>query len=180
MLLAARKPSGHYHFLNAYGFSEVINPDGLPIDSGEGELCGTGYHNQVMPLIRYRTEDLVSIGANNVRKTVYHPLIVNEIKGRVHEFVYSDSYRPVSMTMLNMHSAAFDKIERFRFFQKDPGFVEFQYQAKENLGADVLENIISEFSEKLGEGFTLTLVKVGSIELTKTGKQSFLKQELRV
>ncbi len=42
----------------AYGFTEIIGPDGKPANPGqEGELVGTTLYNRVMPLLRYRTGD---------------------------------------------------------------------------------------------------------------------------
>lgn len=45
---------GRLHLLSDYSFVEL-----LPADNGRYEIVGTGFHNEAMPLIRYRTGDYV-------------------------------------------------------------------------------------------------------------------------
>lgn len=53
-------PAGSYHLATAYGLVELV-PTGGRAESGQPllELVGTGFHQRAMPLIRYRTGDLV-------------------------------------------------------------------------------------------------------------------------
>lgn len=45
-----------YHLISDYGFTELV-----PVKGGLFEIVGTGFNNWAMPLIRYRTGDLVEI-----------------------------------------------------------------------------------------------------------------------
>lgn len=47
---------GHYHEVTGYSHVEY-----LQIDEGAHEIVGTTLHNKVMPLVRYRTGDIVSL-----------------------------------------------------------------------------------------------------------------------
>jgi len=49
-----------YHELPAYGISEY-----LPNEDGKCDIVGTTLHNSVMPLIRYKTGDLVTLPAED-------------------------------------------------------------------------------------------------------------------
>ncbi|MFZ1527899.1 MAG: AMP-binding protein [Ferruginibacter sp.] len=62
--LAIQCPAGNFHCLEDRYFYEVVNPDTLqPVKNGEmGELIVSSVNNPAMPLIRYRTGDIVSMG----------------------------------------------------------------------------------------------------------------------
>ncbi|MGB2332835.1 MAG: hypothetical protein ACPH5O_06300, partial [Litorivicinaceae bacterium] len=135
----------------------------------------TGFHNSVMPLIRYDTQDVA-------RQSNYRDfrLTLMNIEGREHEFVYSSEMRPVSMTAINMHSDIFDSIDRFQFVQEVPGKIVFIYQASMCLSSDERSRIEIELMKKLGDGFDLEFRITDEIPLTKSGKQSFLSRGLSV
>ncbi|MDI3325966.1 hypothetical protein QKW35_16425 [Pontibacterium granulatum] len=178
VLLAERLTDGRYRFLDHYGIAEVVDDYGINIGSGLGELCGTGLNNGVMPLIRYRSQDMVLLDDGCQRNDFSGPLIVASIEGRSHEFVYSKARRPVSMTMINMHSSVFDNIERFQFVQREIGCVVFQYRSLSELSDNDLCKIERALLDKLGDGFALKTERVNDIALTRNGKQTFLKQEI--
>jgi len=180
VLLARSTKNTGYKFMSSYGISELLDSNGDNVFHGVGELCGTSLHNSVMPLIRYRTEDLASIDDGFTRKCVTDPLYVKSIDGRAHEFVYSSSNRPVSMTLINMHSDVFDKLERFQFVQEEYGEVLFTYTSAKELSGSDISRILSEVGIKLGDGFRLNLERVDQISLSKNGKQTFLKQNLKL
>lgn len=76
---------GRYHVLPEYGIAEF-----LPVDriSGKLEIIGTSLHNYAMPLLRYRTGDLIKLSdarcecQRNFRE-------VGKIDGRVVDFLIS-------------------------------------------------------------------------------------------
>lgn len=154
-----------YSFDPLYGHAETKITGGNEFES----LIATGYHNTVMPLIRYNTGDLVM----NPKKNNYI-LEVDRIEGRSHEFVYDMNFRPISMTAINMHDSVFDNINRFQFSQKKAGHVDFIYEANINNNVVDEHKIKNAISRKLGQNFTLSIKRVNHIELTKTGKQTFL------
>jgi phenylacetate-CoA ligase len=50
---------GSYHVNPEYGVVELLDEKGEPVPPGEpGELVATGFSNEAMPLIRYRTGDI--------------------------------------------------------------------------------------------------------------------------
>ena len=176
VLLAIREQTGQYSFFSAYGIAELLTDDGQPMGDGAGTgiLCGTSLHNEVMPLVRYMTDDTAS-GCRSVDGR----LVVSSLDGRRHEFVYSTEDRPVSMAAINIHSDEFDSIERFQFVQSEKGAVTFEYASKAALDAAAIRAIEKVLTSKLGDGFDLKLIRVKEIPLTKSGKQTFLRQEIR-
>ena len=55
--------SGHYHMQPELTVLEVLKPDGRPCRPGEtGRVTATPLYNYAMPLVRYQTEDYVTVG----------------------------------------------------------------------------------------------------------------------
>ena len=158
--------TGLYSFDPLYGYAEVSSSG----SNSPGSIIATGFHNDVMPLIRYDTGDL----AQSWKMSDGLSLEVGAIEGRIHEFVYSFDLRPVSMTAINMHDDIFDRIDRFQFSQDKAGVVDFLYETStDNQFVD--ENKIKrKLLDKLGGGFSLDIKRVKNIKLSPSGKQSFL------
>jgi phenylacetate-CoA ligase len=56
--LAQECEAGEMHVAPEYGFLEIVNDHGEPVESGEeGHFVWTGFFNAAMPLIRYRVGD---------------------------------------------------------------------------------------------------------------------------
>jgi phenylacetate-CoA ligase len=69
---------GSYHEAPLYSIVEY-----LPVGKGVYEIVGTTLHNSVMPLIRYRTGDLVELPENNSCPCGRPFRIVEHLSGRI-------------------------------------------------------------------------------------------------
>ena len=76
------------HIFSDVFYPEIIDPDtNQPVtDSAEGELVITTLNKQAMPLIRYRTRDIVSIDYDRCRCGRTSPRI-SKIKGRTDDMI---------------------------------------------------------------------------------------------
>lgn len=63
--LALQCPTGcHYHVHSENVLLEVLGPDGCPVAPGEsGTVVVTTLHNYAFPLIRYRLDDIATVGS---------------------------------------------------------------------------------------------------------------------
>jgi phenylacetate-CoA ligase len=183
VLLAQRDAGGGYEFLDSYGISEIVADDGSPVTAGTGTLCGTSLNNSVMPLIRYKTDDIATLApapsAPSAPRVIGTGLTVASIDGRKHEFVFASDGRPVSMTAINIHSDEFDSLERFQFVQKQKGIVSFEYTSAAPLADTEKRAIEGILTSKLGDGFEFSVHRVEKLELSRNGKQSFLRQGIK-
>lgn len=50
---------GTKHICEDFGYNEVVDENGAPLQQGVGRFVGTGFYNFAMPLIRYQTGDTV-------------------------------------------------------------------------------------------------------------------------
>lgn len=170
--------SNHYHVLPSYGYCEVLNADEDPVGEGEsGDLTGTGFINEVMPFIRYRTGDQVERGSNICSACGRPHMQLTGIKGRWgQEFlVCRDGRTLIYMTSLNLHDDTFDGIARFQFVQDQPGKAALLLVPVNGTPGDPVR-FERHFAPKLGHGVDLEVRFVPEIPLTRVGKQPMILQ----
>ncbi len=178
VMAAPCEKSDEYHVVPTYGYAEVLKENGQPSADGEnGELTGTGFIHDVMPLIRYRTKDSVTRGGNKCEACGRQHMMLKAIEGwRGQQFLVArDGHTLVSMTALNLHDDTFDGITRFQFQQSVPGKVVLKL-VPANAGGKELARIQRHFAPKLAHAVDLDVQYVSEIPLTRMGKQPLIDQ----
>lgn len=156
-----------------YGYAENLH----------GELVGTGFLNKAMPMLRYRTGDLVKIETTikYERKGIYSFPIIHEIEGRwLQEMVIGKNGNHISITALNMHSDLFENVIRFQFRQQQAGKLLLEVVPKPEYCSEDSIKIIRAFQDKVGSEIDLQVITVNNVSLTCRGKFKFLIQELNI
>jgi len=171
VLAGAGRSSDLLYFCPAYGYVEFGPPDA----EGLQEVIGTGFHNLVMPLIRYRTGDYVRVHdpERDGPKEFDWPA-VHAVEGRPQEFLVTVTGRRISLTAFNMHDASFDDLYALQFFQEEVGEAELRYVAGPDFDRARLPRIESAVRRKLGDDFNVTLREVVESEKTPRGKGKWL------
>jgi phenylacetate-CoA ligase len=184
LIMAAQcEGSGEYHVAPSYGYCEVLNENAAPVSAGEkGELTGTGFINDVMPFIRYRTGDIATRGGDKCSACGRQHLLLKEIQGRWgQEFLVSrDGHTLISMTSLNLHDDTFDGITRFQFQQSEPGKVVLKLVTTKSGAAKDAARFHRHFEPKLAHAIDLDVRFVDEIPLTRMGKQPMIDQRCAV
>jgi phenylacetate-CoA ligase len=171
--------SQRFHLDPFYGVAEILNQERTEVNQGEaGELVGTSLWNYAVPFIRYRTMDVATKGAPACAECRRNFQLLEQIDGRLQEFILSSRGRYISMTQINMHSPVFDHVRQFQFHQQTAGEVTFNIVRGPHYSNKDSENIRRELSKKLGEDIKLMLEFVNQIPKTQNGKFRFLIQEL--
>ena len=60
-VIAADPEPGKKYLMEDFFYPEILDDKGRIIEEGTGELIGTGFYNYTMPLIRYRTADILTV-----------------------------------------------------------------------------------------------------------------------
>jgi phenylacetate-CoA ligase len=85
---------GRYHIHEEYSWVELVGDDGRPAPSGAaGEVVTTTLHNDVMPLIRYRTGDLATRGDQASCECGRPHRTVARINGRITDVIVTPDGR---------------------------------------------------------------------------------------
>jgi len=168
-----------YHIFPEYGIVELIGSNDLPVtrEGVPGEVVSTGLQNYICPLIRYRTMDIALYGPPSCGCGREYPLL-KRIEGRLQEFIVLENDRRVPMTALNMHSAIFDNVAQFQFYQEKEGEVILRIVPKPGYTDRDTDVILEELHRKLGSDVTVMIQFVDAVSRTPLGKYLFLVQKL--
>jgi len=153
--------AGELHLIEDYGFHEFDE---------NGVLIATGFHNNVMPIVRYNTGDrFKGIEVDFIPCRCGLPFRrVGKIEGRVGEYLYSDIGTRVSI---------FNHIPKGVI-----GLVELQLvqHKHKHVDAIVVHNelfndvsktqLINNIKEYLGNGTEIKIVETNKIDRTRSGK----------
>ena len=167
-----------YVTLWQYGFTELRYEE--PVDPSEeskinnmAEIVATTYDNTAMPLIRYRTMDLVANPEN-----IGGRISFKDIEGRKQDFILTASGRKISIAAINMHDEIFDHVQQFQFYQDDMKKCVLRIVRRSEYGEDDEIKIRKKIGDKLGSDIYLELLYVNEIPRTKSGKYKFMDQRL--
>ena len=162
------------HIYPQYGLTELVDESGHPIETPGvlGEIVATGFHAMTMPLLRYRTMDMVVLAAGTCDACHRPYRRLERIEGRMQEFIVSEQGRLVSMTAINMHSSVFDRVRQFRFVQTTPGHVTLRVVPAPEFGADDEARIVAEVSAKLGGDLRLRVELVERYRCLRAGSST--------
>ena len=164
---------GIYHIIEDYGYTELIEQS-----DGFKEIVSTGFNNRFMPLIRYKTGDLVKLPRSDKNKCPCgrHFRMVESIVGRKDECIMLPDGR---------------KIERLDFiFKGDIAILEGQIYQYRNYAVEIRivpdkgfssqdeSKIINNARERLGSEILIKVVCVKKIPRTKNGKLQMVVSEL--
>lgn len=163
-----------------YGYLEVIDGDGsvLTGEGEKGELIGTSFHNPLMPFIRYRTQDVGTIGAPD--SNLPHYPVLSDVEGRLQEFIVTGTQRLISIcTMGAAHFDVLDNVAETQYYQEEAGTVEFHVVPKAGYNELDEKRIYKSVKDKLGADVTLKVKCVDAIKRTKSGKHMMLVQKIK-
>ena len=171
MLAGQCKANNQYHIFSEYGI--------LELDETTGEIIGTGFLNYAMPLIRYRTGDIGKI-ANNTCVCGRNYLLLDEVKGRVQEFVVAKDSHLIPLGDLQI-PFIFDNVRRFQFQQNEVGIVRLRIIPGRDYKETDTCRILHALHDRLGDNVdSIHIEFVKSIPTSESGKYNFVIQNLPI
>jgi phenylacetate-CoA ligase len=184
VIFASMMEKLNYYYLHpAYGYTELIDSNKLIINqpSIRGELVGTGFINEAMPLIRYRTGDFAEYIGENLSDNKRNFKGIKNIIGRWNqEQLIGKNGTKISIAALNMHSDVYKNIKNFQFYQETKGQVILNIVKTKDYSSNDEEKIKSELSEKLGSDYHIVFQYKNELPRTQSGKLKYIVQRLNV
>jgi phenylacetate-CoA ligase len=165
-----------------FGIVELIGKDEKPVtkENKIGEIVGTGFHNYIFPLIRYRTGDLGIYTKKKCPCGRHYPLL-KKIEGRLQEFVISKTKQLVPLTgVYSLVASCSSNVRECQLFQDKVGELVLNIVKTQNYSKADDEIIKKSFKKRFGNQFNLTFCYVNQIPRTKGGKYQFLIQKLPI
>ena len=169
-----------YFFWPLYGRVELVSFDGKPVTEPGvlGEIVATGFDNQVMPLIRYRTGDLATWSDRPNHTRPGFP-VVDRIEGRLQEFLVCKDRRLVSTTsMCAPHFEVLVTADCMQFEQNEPGRAVLKVLSTNELSAEAKAVLTDGIRAKTQGGLEVEVVRVDDLPRTAAGKHRLLVQKL--
>ena len=183
VLMAATIPDDNrYFFWPHYGKLELVDTEGNVITKPGivGEIVGTSYDNQVMPFIRYKTEDYAMYSHSNHPKLPGFP-VCERIEGRLQEFIVCRDHRLISITTMGAaHFEELAMVDEIQYEQSEPGMVVIKIVSGNELSPVSLRNLQKAVVDKTQGGCEVEIHRVENIPRTPRGKHKMLVQHLDI
>jgi phenylacetate-CoA ligase len=156
---------GTYHIIPEYSITELI-----PTGNNLYEIVGTTLHNYVMPLVRYRTGDLVEIYPDDYKcKCGRNFKCIKRIIGRSEDIIILPDGRKIGR--LDHIFKNLENIKECQIIQLDIGRIIFKVVKQDNSGINFIkEEIIKNARKYLGNQVNIEIEFVDKIERDKNGK----------
>jgi phenylacetate-CoA ligase len=157
---------GTYHVFPDYGILELHPVEGAP---DERRVVGTPLHNFAFPLLRYRTDDRVSIPSDEPCPCGRAFPRFGLVNGRTEELVRTSDGRPLPLA-----SAIIDDLTGLRevqFVQHRPGVFEIRMVPGDGFDRAAVEALARENLRVMGSpGDTLTFSEWDALPRSASGK----------
>jgi phenylacetate-CoA ligase len=156
--------AGPYLFQPLYGFNENR------MAGGRAEIVGTSLWNELMPLIRYRTNDYGAIDAAGVCAA---------IDGRGHEFLLDRGGNRIPGLSIVIDEVTWDFVRLYQIRQQRPGAITISVVARNGrLSAEQRNFVLDAQLRRWGSFFEIGLDEVADIPLSPNGKRQLVVNEL--
>jgi phenylacetate-CoA ligase len=184
VLAGACEYNNNYHIFPEYGILEVIDENDRVNHStyASGEAVTTGLNNFIMPLIRYKTGDIITMGDGNC-ECGRHCDLIKDVEGRKQEFIVLNDNSIISLTSLIIgtnYLEDFPSIVRYQFIQNEPGIVTLKLMGDKNKIPQDSKKLIFGLQKVIGDKLVVDIQHVDHISLTKVGKHKSLIQKLKI
>lgn len=157
-----------YHVMSDYGHTEFVK-----IENDEYEIVSTGFNNQVMPLIRYRTGDRVELGEDGDTCDCGRSFpIVKRVMGRVEDNIKTPEGRSVGR-LDHIFKGVVNVVES-QLEQNSIDELIIRVVPAANYSTADRDAILKNTQERLGSDITISIEEVVSIPRTKNGKVRFV------
>jgi phenylacetate-CoA ligase len=174
-VMAAEPEPGTKYLMDDFFYPEMVDASEKVIGEGTGELVGTGLHNFTMPLIRYKTTDMLTI--KEYSKDDKYPFTrVEKIVGRINDKVVT----PGGREFYFMGEPVFNitGIISVQYIQESPDNLRINLLTDQTFSPDSIGQLKKNCLKYLGEPMTFDVHLVDKLEERGTGKRPVIISRL--
>jgi len=174
-VMVAEPEPGKKYIMEDFFYPELLNHRNRIIEEGTGELIGTGFYNYTMPLIRYKTTDILTIkkfSATNDHKFTR----VENIVGRVNDKVVTPSGR--EFYFLGAPTFDIPGIISAQYIQVSTDSLRVNLLTDDDFSMESIAQLKKNYLEYLSEPMTIDLQLVDELEERGTGKRPVIISRL--
>lgn len=157
------------HTFSGYGITEIVKPSMNETDDSEGVIVGTTLNNSIMPLIRYRTNDLSRAMEGSCKCGRKYPRI-HAIETKYENMIITSDGKYISPSLITFCFKTASNIAMSQIIQSKDGSINIRIVGEKSFREQDRNHVISGMREILGEGNKITVELVSNIERTESGK----------
>ena len=164
---------GRYHVHEEYSFVESAGERGDRSGPGKSvEVVTTTFHNLAMPLIRYQTGDLVTLGDGAPCECGRTYRTVGRIDGRLQDMIVAPDGRYLG----SLEHAFFDApgVQMSQIVQETTAGIEVKIVRAEDFVSEDLERVEARLRRMVGDEMDIEISLVDSIPPGQNGKIPFI------
>ncbi|MEO7495073.1 MAG: hypothetical protein ABIT83_10925 [Massilia sp.] len=163
--LAFADGAGPYRFEPLYGYNENFVAD------GRHEIVGTSLWNDVMPLIRYRSDDFGRIAEDGSCAV---------IDGREHDYLVDRCGNRIPGLSIVIDEVTWDFVRLYQIRQDTPGAITLALVGRHGaLSAEQKQFVLDAQLRRWGSFFDIGVEEVADIPLAPNGKRKLVDNALR-
>ena len=173
--------ANYYHVFPEYSYLEIIDANDRPVngEAKTGEIVGTTFDNNIMPLIRYRTMDM-AVPSDKRCQCGREYRLIKTVLGRKQEFFVDKTGGLITFIYADVPLwSVKEKVNAYQYIQYEPGKVVLNLEEKAGFSLTDIEGIKKAFSE-IYSRFDIEIKLVENIPRTKSGKFRYLIQKMPV
>lgn len=156
---------------------EVVDGDGLAVDSGEGQILATSLHNYAMPFIRYATGDETVI-TEDFCGCGRRSRLLEQIIGRSVDFLITPDGKYIhGWFFLYIFWEYCKGVKEYQVVQKTSKNIEIKMVIEDDFDEEQLDRI-REIVAKRSPDWDIEFKHVDAIERTGAGKYKFIINEV--
>lgn len=168
---------GNKHLIEDFAYHEILDEKGNVLEGGQGEIVGTSYTNYAMPLIRYKTRDLATIGARRNICECKRPFkLVKKIEGRKEDYIETPEGRLVNLIEGAINSGV--GIVMSQYVQDSPDHMYVNIVPGTDFDPNSLIGVERGLRERVGHTIEIDFEIVSELEKTKGGKTLFILSKI--
>ena len=169
---------GNKHLIEDFAYHEILNEKGDVLETGgQGEIVGTGYYNYAMPLIRYKTRDMATIGTNRyICECGRRFKLVKKIEGRKEDYIETPDGRLVNLIEGAISLGA--GIVMSQYVQDSPDHMYVNIVPGTDFDPNSLWGVERGLRERVGRAIKINFEIVSELEKTKGGKIPFILSKI--
>jgi phenylacetate-CoA ligase len=133
--------SDFYHESLTYSYTEYDD---------DNIIVGTSFMNRVMPLIRYKTNDVVTL-LKTQDKSLSSPIMVEKIDGRVDDMIISENGTKIPSVNFYTVMSKCDEVKMFQLHQQIDKSLILKLVVSNNFNNKIKDNILLEIKKRVGD-----------------------------
>lgn len=162
-------PQGSYHIIEDYSVMECI-----PQNDNFHEIIGTSLNNFIMPLIRYKTFDLIELDDKNCScKCSFRS--VKRIAGRTDSYLKTSDGRCIGSAALSLIPRGVSHLKESQFVQWGDSKIIINVVCTDNFSKEDEALLLKNAKSFISKDMDISINRVNTIPRTKSGKFSLIE-----